>query len=136
MNVQIRFIGTDSQTWKSHPYSKYYAPYNFSAVFECINPEINRDTFGIFYDYKSTKEINGKEWYLTHRLHGNSHGWEMFARTTGEFWDHYSNIGVHVGHPIDEKQQFISNQSKQFPIWANQWRDAMNSVISVYITNV
>ncbi len=139
MNVQISFVGTDSKTWKS---SEFYAPYNFSAVFECINPTIDPATIGIFYDYKSTKEINGKEWYLTHIHSGNSHGWEMFARINGgdwEQWNHWGNIGVAVGHPIGTNQDWISNQRnqrKEFPIMANQWYDAMNGIISVDIKNV
>ena len=96
---------------------------------------LNPDTFGMFYDYKSTKTINGKDWYLTHRNHGNSHGWAMFAKPAGADWDHYGYIGVPAGYPTDENLQWISYNGKEFPR-ASQWRDHVNGNISVEITYV
>ena len=100
-----------------------------------INPTLNPDTFGVFYDYKSTNAINGKDWYLTHRDYGNTHGWVMFAKIAGKHWDHYGNIGVEAGHPTDDNLQWLSYNGKEFPR-ASQWADLRNGTISVDITYV
>ncbi len=131
--VQIRFVGTDGETWTTDR-GQYWVPYDFGAVFQCVNPTVSeRD--GVFCDYKSTRPINGNDLYLTHKTHGNTHGWAMFATKSGTHWDRYGYIGVEVGHPTENGEWISGTGDRQFPL-ATAWYDRKNGHIDVEMSSL
>jgi hypothetical protein len=129
-NVVISFVGTNSKSWKS---DNYAPPHNFTAEFECINLE-KIGKFGVFCDYKSTKPLGGKDWYLKNLYQGTAREWAMFARTEGEHWGHHHPyVGVKAGYPAGDV--LSSHTGNEFPK-ATQWWDRINGMISVDIAYV